>query len=91
MNPLWYAESMIEFRHIDDIEDYLEPMDYETFWQEIKGFCLILIPREKCDADIEDGVDEETVLIVLKNCQPLSHTVSQTITPLVLPAPGLLV
>lgn len=67
MNPLWYAESMIDFRHIDDIEDYLEPMDYETFWQEIKGFCLILIPRDKCDSDIEDGVDEETILIVLKN------------------------
>lgn len=58
---------MIEFSYIDDIEDYLEPMDYETFWHEIRDFCLILIPREKCDADIEGGVDEETVLIVLKN------------------------
>ena len=66
-NPLCYPEFMSEFRYINDIEDWLEPMDYETFWQEIKPYCLVMIPRAKCDADIEDGVDEETVLIVLKN------------------------
>lgn len=55
------------FNFIDDIEDYLEPMDYETFWKEIKPFCLILMPREKCDTDIANGaVTEEDALDVLK-------------------------
>ena len=58
----------MDFKHIDDIVDWLEPMDYETFWKEIKPFCLVLIPREKCDADIASGgTDEETVLYVMKN------------------------
>ena len=58
----------MEFRHINDIEDWLEPMDYETFWEEIRPFCLVMLPRKKCDRDIEDGAtDEETVLYVVKN------------------------
>lgn len=58
----------MKFKDIDDIVEWLEPMDYETFWQEIKPFCLIMLPREKCDADIASGTtDEETVLYVMKN------------------------
>ena len=57
----------MKFSYINDIEDWLEPMDYETFWEEISPYCLVMLPREKCDADIESGVDEETVLHVLKN------------------------
>jgi len=59
---------MMKFKDIDDIVEWLEPMDYETFWKEIKPFCLIMLPREKCDADIANGAtDEATVLYVLKN------------------------
>lgn len=55
------------FYFIEDVEEWLEPMDYETFWTEIKPFCLILKPREVCDRDIENGVvTEEVVLGVLK-------------------------
>jgi hypothetical protein len=58
---------MSMFNFIDDVEAYLEPMDYETFWREIKPFCLILKPRDYCDEQIASGVvDEETVLEVLK-------------------------
>lgn len=57
----------MSFRHIDDIVDWLEPMDYEEFWTEIQPYCLVMLPREKCDRDIEGGaVDEETVLYVMK-------------------------
>jgi hypothetical protein len=63
------------FNFIDDIEDWLEPMDYETFWTEIKTFCLILMPREKCDADIADGaVTEEGALNVLKTLARIELT-----------------
>ena len=57
----------MKFCYTNDIEDWLEPMDYETFWEEIRPYCLVMLPREKCDADIESGVYEETVLHVLKN------------------------
>jgi hypothetical protein len=55
-NPLCYSEFMSEFRYINDIVDWLEPMDYETFWQEIKPYCLVMIPRAKCGAMTESGV-----------------------------------
>ncbi|NCO04085.1 MAG: hypothetical protein GW903_07845 [Alphaproteobacteria bacterium] len=58
----------MKFKDIDDVVAWLEPMEYETFWKEIKPFCLVMLPREKCDADIASGAtDEETVLYVLKN------------------------
>lgn len=58
----------MKFKDIDDVVAWLEPMEYETFWKEIKPFCLVMLTREKCDADIASGAtDEETVLYVLKN------------------------
>lgn len=58
---------MSMFNFIEDLEDWLEPMDYETFWREIKPFCLILKPRAECDADIANGaVDEDVAVGVLK-------------------------
>jgi len=66
--PIWYDRFIMKFKDINDIVDWLEPMDYETFWKEIKPFCLVMLPREKCDADIASGAtDEETVLYVMKN------------------------
>ena len=59
---------MMRFKDIDEIVEWLEPMDYETFWKEISPFGLIMFPREKCDADIaSEATDEETVLYVMKN------------------------
>ncbi len=58
----------MKFRDINDIVEWLEPMDYEMFWKEIKPFCLVMLPRKKCDADIASGAtDEETVLCVMKS------------------------
>ena len=67
-NPVCYAQFTMKFRHTNDVDDWLEPMDYETFWSEIRPYCLVILPREKCDADMANGdVDEETVLYVMKN------------------------
>ena len=49
----------MEFKDIDDIVEWLEPMDYETFWQEIRPYCLVMIPREECDRDIENGFADD--------------------------------
>ncbi len=58
----------MKFKNIDEIVEWLELMEYETFWKEIKPFCLIMLSHEKCDADIASGAtDKETVLYVMKN------------------------
>ena len=58
---------MKEFRYIDDVEDWLEPMDYSGFWYAIDAYDLELQPRDHCDEQIASGVvDLDTVLDVLK-------------------------
>ena len=66
---------MTMFNFVDDVEDWLEPKDYETFLDEIKPFGLLLIPKEKCDADIAGGaVIEEGALSVLKSIARIELT-----------------
>ncbi|MGI9506903.1 MAG: hypothetical protein ACR2RE_28005 [Geminicoccaceae bacterium] len=56
------------FKDIEDIIEWLEPMDYETFWEETGPYGLVLQPRDHCDQQIGDGlVDEAVVLDVLKS------------------------
>lgn len=63
----WHTEEMTAFKHIDDVVVWLEPMDYETFWDEIRPWCLVILPRATCDADIAAGkVGEAEALAVLK-------------------------
>ena len=56
------------FKHIDEVEAWLEPMNYLEFWTAIAPYNLVLQDREHCDGQLAAGeVDEDTVLIVLKH------------------------
>lgn len=58
---------MEKFRYIDDVEKWLEPMNYEQFWRETKPYCLAIESRSVCDAQIEAGLASlEDVLYGLK-------------------------
>lgn len=66
---------MQRFRYIDDIEDWLAPMDYEGFWYAVAPYNLILQPRAHCDDQIARGlVDEATVLDVVKHMARMELT-----------------
>lgn len=55
------------FKDRKDVEEWLEPLDYEAFWREVAAFDPDIEPRELCDEDIAAGiVDQATVLEVLK-------------------------
>lgn len=57
-----------KFRYVDDIEDWLEPMDYQGFWVAVAPYDLIIQPRDHCDQQIASGVvDEATVLYCIKH------------------------
>jgi len=59
---------MEKFKYIDDVEAWLEPMDYEGFWFAVKPYDLVIQSRDHCDQQIADGeVDQATVLDVLKH------------------------
>ena len=58
---------MYPFDDMEDVEEWLKPLDYNSFWEEIAPFELALQTRESCDAQITSGsIDEPTVLYVLK-------------------------
>ncbi|MCV6576164.1 MAG: hypothetical protein OIF58_10565 [Cohaesibacter sp.] len=66
---------MRKFRYIDDVETWLEPMDYQGFWVAITSLELDLQPRAHCDQQIRDGeVDQVTVLRVLKSMARIELT-----------------
>lgn len=55
------------FEDCEDVREWLEPLDYETFWREVAPCALALPPRSSCDAQIASGsIDAGTVLSVLK-------------------------
>jgi len=50
-----------------EVDEWLEPLTYAQFWEEVEIFNLDLPSREECDADIaEAGAAQDTVLFVLK-------------------------
>jgi hypothetical protein len=54
---------MIGFADRDDVEEWLEPMGYEEFWNEVEHFQLYLQSKESCDAQIARGLVEESVVL----------------------------
>lgn len=58
---------MKKFKYIQDIDDWLDPMNFEEFWYAVEPFDLVLQDRDHCAEQIASGdVDEDTVLSVLK-------------------------
>ncbi len=59
---------MKKFRYIEDIQDWLEPLNYQGFWHVIEPYNLVLQDRDHCDDQIAGKhADEDDVLYVLKH------------------------
>jgi len=59
---------MKNFKSIEDVEAWLEPMDYCGFWVAVAPYDLVLQRREHCDSQLASGeIDLETVIYVLKH------------------------
>lgn len=58
---------MMNFDDWEDVDEWLKPLDYESFWNEVRPFSLDLQSKRSCDEQIASGsIDEATVLDVLK-------------------------
>lgn len=64
--PICDNRGMQKFRWIDDVENWLRPMNYEQFWCEIRPHCLSMHTRSECDNDIAHGAAAADVLVVMK-------------------------
>ncbi len=58
---------MVIFEDIQDVEEWLEPLDYVAFWDAVAPYCLTLQDRDHCDGLIGGGqVGADLILSVLK-------------------------
>jgi hypothetical protein len=66
---------MAQFTYIDDVEDWLAPMDYDGFWYAVAPYNLVLQDKDHCDRQIEEGIVEQAlVLDVLKSMARIELT-----------------
>ena len=58
---------MVVFEDIQDVEEWLEPLDYVAFWDAVAPYFLTLQDRTHCDGLIAGGeVSTDLILSVLK-------------------------
>ncbi len=65
---------MKKFEHVEDVEEWLEPMSYDEYWFQLSAYGLGSKEREHCDKCIKDGALAETVLSVIKNLTRIDLT-----------------
>lgn len=62
-----HAQHMLFFKDVQDLEDWLEELDYENFWEAMELFDVRLDARDCCDRNIATGeISEESVLFLQK-------------------------
>ena len=54
---------MVVFEDIEDVIDWLEPLDYLAFWEAIAPYDLTLQSRDHCDGLIAGGKVEPGVML----------------------------
>ena len=58
---------MVVFEDIQDVEEWLEPLNYVAFWDAVEPYFLTLQDREHCDGLIAGAeVAADMILNVLK-------------------------
>ncbi|KAA3516960.1 hypothetical protein GOZ96_12365 [Agrobacterium vitis] len=58
---------MVGFRYIQDVEEWLKPLDYIAFWEAVTPYGFVLLDRDHYDGLIAGGkVDAALVLHGLK-------------------------
>jgi len=59
---------MVIFQDIQDVEEWLSPLDYVAFWDAVEPYNLTLQDRAHCDGLIAGAdVDANLILRVLKS------------------------
>jgi hypothetical protein len=59
---------MVIFEDIQDVKEWLEPLDWVDFWDAVAPYNLVLQEREFCEDQIRSGdVEQALVLSCLKH------------------------
>ncbi len=65
---------MRKFEHVQDVEEWLEPMSYDEFWVKLSPYGVDAGMRADCDTSIANGGSPDTVLSVMKSLTRIDLT-----------------
>ena len=68
--------NLIRFKTINDVENWLDPMDYDGFWHALAHLGLDISEKSHCDEQIKSGANKDTVLNVMKAFTRIEFTQS---------------
>ncbi len=54
---------MVVFQDIEDVSEWLEPMEYVGFWEAVAPYNLTLQDRDHCDGLISRGEVEASLIL----------------------------
>ena len=58
---------MKKFEHVQDVEEWLEPMHYDEFWVKLSPYGVDAGIRADCETSIANGATPDMVLSVIKS------------------------
>ncbi len=70
------------FDDMEDVEEWLEPLDWDAYWREVSTFDLAIQSRESCEELVANGtLDRSELLGVLKAFVRLEVIALQDLKP----------
>ena len=65
---------MKNFEHVQDVEEWLEPMSWDEFFVKLSPYGVDAGMRADCEVSIADGASIDTVLSVMKSLTRIDLT-----------------
>ena len=65
---------MRNFEHVQDVEEWLEPMSWDGFFVKLSPYGVDAGIRADCNASVANGGSQETVLSVIKSLMRIELT-----------------
>ncbi|MCF6317105.1 MAG: hypothetical protein L3J30_12670 [Marinosulfonomonas sp.] len=65
---------MRNFEHVQDVEEWLEPMGYDEFFVKLSPYGVDAEMRADCEVSIANGASPDTVLSVMKSLTRIDLT-----------------
>lgn len=58
---------MRDFEHVQDLEEWLEPMGFDELWVKLSPYGVDAGMRADCETGIANGASPDTILSVMKS------------------------
>ncbi len=65
---------MRKFEHVQDVEEWLEPMSWDEFFVKLSPYGVDAEIRADCETSIANGGSQDTVLSVIKSLMRIEMT-----------------